>query len=108
MRSSRNLKPGIPLALAFPLAFALFGALGLCLMSQARAAEGTSYFKFEGKRSTKLDFDGDYIESMNKRPLDSATALEEADRRRRNIHLYHKRAGFGTETAETIQQVRYN
>lgn len=67
-----------------------------------------SYYGFEGKRSRKLDFDDDYIESMNKRPLDSLTDLSDADRRRRNVHLYRKRSGFGSETAETIQQVRYN
>lgn len=67
-----------------------------------------SYYGFEGKRSKRLNFDDDYIETMNKRPLDSLTDLSDADRRRRNIHLYRKRAGFGAETAETIQQVRYN
>lgn len=67
-----------------------------------------SYYGFEGRRSRKLDFDDDYIETMNKRPLDSLTDLSEGERRRRNVHLYRKRAGFRSETAETIQQVRYN
>ena len=75
---------------------------------EARAGSEKSYYGFEGKRGKKLDFDGDYIESMNKHPLDSLTELSEADKRRKNIHLYRKRSNFGSETAETIQQVRYN
>ncbi len=92
-------------ALALFLASVLVAGSGL---AWAREDAGRSYYGFEGKRSRKLDFEDDYIETMGKRPLDSLTELSEADKRRKHIHLYRKRSGFGGETAETIQQVRYN
>jgi hypothetical protein len=53
-----------------------------------------------------LNFDGDYVETMGKNPLDSLTALSESQRNR-NTHLYRKRSEFAPETAETLKQSRF-
>ncbi len=64
----------------------------------------TSHAK--SKRSKNLDFEGSVVESLNKRPLESAT-LGEDDKNKRK-HLYRKRRDFAPETRETLQQTRYN
>ena len=53
-----------------------------------------------------LNFDGDYVETMGKNPMDSLTALSESQKNR-NSHLYRKRTEFAPETAETLQQSRF-
>jgi hypothetical protein len=53
-----------------------------------------------------LNFDGDYVETMGKNPLDSLTALSESQKNR-NSHLYRKRSEFAPETAETLKQSRF-
>jgi hypothetical protein len=58
------------------------------------------------KRSKNIDMEGSVVESLNKRPLESAT-LGEDDKNKRK-HLYRKRKDFIPETRETIQQTRYN
>jgi len=58
-------------------------------------------------RQKVIDFDGEVVEGVNKKPLDSLTQLSEKEKRRRKIHLYHKRRGFRTETQETLREMRY-
>jgi hypothetical protein len=53
-----------------------------------------------------LNFDGDYVETMGKGPLDSLTALSESQKGR-DSHLYKKRTEFAPETAETLKQSRF-
>lgn len=67
---------------------------------------GVSHAK--GKSSRVIDFDGDVVEGMNKRPLDSLSHISDQDKRKRKPHLYRKRAGFRTETAETLKAMRYS
>ena len=52
----------------------------------------TSY-SAEGKRSTKMSFEDDLIEGINRKSLDSANLLSEFDANQRK-HLYRKRSGF--------------
>ena len=59
------------------------------------------------QRQEVLDFDDETIEGLNKRPLDSLSQISEKDRRRHKPHLYRKRTGFRSETAETIRAIRY-
>lgn len=61
-----------------------------------------------GKRQTVIDFEGDLVEGMNKRPLDSLNQISERDKKRRKTHLYRKRASFRTETSETLRSLRFN
>lgn len=58
-------------------------------------------------RQKVIDFDDETIEGLNKRPLDSLSQLSEKDKRRRKPHLYRKRTGFRSETAETFRAMRY-
>jgi hypothetical protein len=58
-------------------------------------------------RQKVIDFDDELVEGMNKRPLDSVSQLSEREKRRRKPHLYRKRAGFRTETAEKLVELRY-
>jgi predicted HicB family RNase H-like nuclease len=58
-------------------------------------------------RQKVIDFDDETIEGLNKRPLDSLSQISEKDRRKHKPHLYRKRAGFRTETAETLRALRY-
>lgn len=54
-----------------------------------------------------IDFDDEIVEGMNKRPLDSLSQLSEKEKSRRKSHLYRKRGGFRTETALSLQQLRF-
>jgi hypothetical protein len=82
-------------SLAAWLAFVLL----LCLVSlPGQAGE---------KRQKVIDFEDEVVEGMSKRPLDSLSQLSEAEKRRRAMHLYRKRAGFRTETSETLRLLRY-
>lgn len=58
-------------------------------------------------RQKVIDFEGDVVEGVNKRPLDSLSELSEVQKRRKRMHLYRKRKGFRTETQETLREMRY-
>jgi hypothetical protein len=60
----------------------------------------------ENKRGKVIDFEDELVEGVNKRPLDSLSQISERNRRGRKMHLYRKRAGFRTETQETISEMR--
>lgn len=60
-----------------------------------------------GKRQKVIDFEDEVVEGLNKRPLDSLSQISEKDKRRRKMHLYRKRVGFRTETAESTKAARY-
>ncbi len=62
----------------------------------------------KSKSSKVIDFDGDLVEGMNKRPLDSLSHISDHDKKKRKPHLYLKRGGFRTETAETLKVMRYS
>lgn len=67
-------------------------------------------FECEAKESTRqrvIDFEDEVVEGLNKRPLDSLNQISERNRRKQKPHLYRKRAGFRTETAETLRELRY-
>lgn len=85
----------ITLTLILSLSFALAAWL-----SQPAAADS--------KRQKVIDFEDAVVEGMNKRPLDSFNQISEAERRRRKSHLYRKRVGFRSETAETLRALRYS
>ncbi len=55
-----------------------------------------------------IDFDDEVVEGLGQRPLDSVTEIRESARNHPRAHLYHKRVGFRTETAQTLHDLRYN
>jgi hypothetical protein len=59
------------------------------------------------KRAKVIDFEDEVVEGVNKRPLDSLNQISEADRRKRKTHLYRKRGGFRSETAETLRALKF-
>ena len=61
----------------------------------------------EVKHHKVIDFDDEVVEGVNKRPLDSLSHISDAQKRARRPHLYRKRAGFRSETAQTLQTLRY-
>ncbi len=68
---------------------------------------GMTHSPFAGDRSQVIDFEDEVIEGLNKKPLDSLSQISERDRKRRQFHLYRKRAGFSSETQELLREVRY-
>ncbi len=76
----------------------LFALLSIFILGQSPQA---------GDRSQVIDFEDEVIEGLNKKPLDSLSQISERDRKRRQFHLYRKRAGFTTETQELLREVRY-
>src|SRR5438128_1360943 len=58
------------------------------------------------KRQKVIDFEDEVVEGVNKRPLDSLNQVSDADRKKHKPHLYRKRGGFRSETAETLRALR--
>lgn len=71
------------------------------LSDPARGAKDPRYRKV-------IDFEDELVEGVNKRPLDSLSQISEADRKKKKPHLYRKRAGFRSETQQTISELRYS
>ena len=84
-----------------------FGTLNYLLALLLVLTLGTSVALAIDKRGKVIDFDDEVVEGVNKQPLDSLSQVSEADKRRRKPHLYRKRGGFRTETAETLRVLRY-
>lgn len=59
------------------------------------------------KRQKVIDFEDSLVEGVNKRPLDSLSQVSEKNKGKKRPHLYRKRAGFGTETRQTLNDLRY-
>jgi len=57
-------------------------------------------------RSKVIDFEGELVEGMNKKPLDALNQISEAERRRRRPHLYRLRKGYRTESHESLSELR--
>jgi len=71
-----------------------------CLSVTAHAIDDT-------KRAKVIDFEDEVVEGVNKRPLDSLNQISDADRKKHKPHLYRKRGGFRSETAETLRALRF-
>ena len=93
-------------------------ALGLTffLGTLSQAADGSSDKKTSAEvvqgnigsaRSKKIDFEGDFIEGMDKSPLDSLNQISEGNNRRNKQHLYRKRPNFKSEILNELQELRY-
>lgn len=62
-----------------------------------------SFAHAKDKRSKVIDFEDEVVEGMNRKPLDSLSQISERDKKRKKPHLYRKRVGFRTETADTLK-----
>jgi hypothetical protein len=83
-----------------------------CIILTAIVAAGLTLLPNRGlageKRTKVIDFEDEVVEGMNKRPLDSLEQISSRDKKRDRPHLYRKRAGFRTETHETVVEMRYS
>lgn len=87
------------------LILTLFVLLDLALPPIAHASQKS--ISKNSNRSRVIDFEDEVVEGMNRRPLDSLSQISEQERRRRKLHLYRKRAGFKSETSETLRAIPY-
>lgn len=58
-------------------------------------------------RSKSIDFDGELVEGMNKKPLDSLSQISEDQRKRKKSHLYQIPKHFRTDTGELLRELRH-
>lgn len=77
-----------------------------CLVALLTPTEVIAANNSKSNRQTVMDFEGDLVEGVNKRPWDSLSQISDKNARRR-AHLYQKRKGFRTENRETLQELRY-
>lgn len=92
----------LPLIFKLIKLLSLVGILGFAVSLQdVWAADRTP-----SSRQKVIDFDDETIEGLNKRPLDSLSQLSEKNKRKHKPHLYRKRTGFRSETAETLRAIR--
>ena len=57
------------------------------------------------KPATVIDFEGDVVEGLNKRPLDSVSQLSERNKGDQDFHVYRKRKGFDSETRVLLRDL---
>jgi hypothetical protein len=87
----------------------LFSTLSLASLLLALALTSCETWAGNTKKESHqkvIDFEGDLVEGVNKRPWDSLSQISDKNARRRS-HLYQKRKGFRTENRETLQELRY-
>jgi len=58
-----------------------------------------------GERKTKLDFEDQLVEGVNKRPLDSLSSVNDGSGAGRNRHLYRRKTRFESENRRTLQDL---
>jgi len=56
--------------------------------------------------SKVIDFEGDVVEGLHKRPLDSVSQISEDKKRLKGLHLYRKRKGFESETRSLLGELQ--
>src|ERR1700678_1583781 len=61
----------------------------------------------DNKRSKVIDFEDEVVEGVNRKPLDSLNQISERNGHKKKPHLYRKRGGFKSETAESLRVMRY-
>ncbi len=57
-------------------------------------------------RQRTLNFEGEWIEAVNKQPLDSLTQTGQNDKRN-SPHLYKKKSDFAGEISNGLNQLRF-
>lgn len=58
-----------------------------------------------GERKTKLDFEDQLVEGVNKRPLDSLNSVNDGNGSGKNRHLYRRKIRFDAENRRTLQDI---
>jgi hypothetical protein len=60
----------------------------------------------KAKGQKVIDFEDEVVEGLNKRPFDSLSQISERNKKRHKPHLYRKRVGFRTETADSLHTAK--
>jgi predicted HicB family RNase H-like nuclease len=61
----------------------------------------------KAKGQKVIDFEDEVVEGLNKRPFDSLSQISERNKKRHKPHLYRKRVGFRTETADSLHTMKF-
>lgn len=61
----------------------------------------------KAKGQKVIDFEDEVVEGLNKRPFDSLSQISERNKKRHKPHLYRKRVGFRTETADSLHTAKF-
>ncbi len=75
------------------------------ILSLMTTHTGVAAEKAKGQKV--IDFEDEVVEGLNKRPYDSLSQISERNKKRRKPHLYRKRVGFRTETAENLHTMKF-
>ncbi len=62
----------------------------------------------QGKRQKVIDFEGELVEGVNRKSLDSLSQISESKKRFLKSHLYRKRQSFRSEITETLREMRHS
>jgi hypothetical protein len=80
-------------------------ALVVLTLSLMTIQSGIAGEKAKGQKV--IDFEDEVVEGLNKRPFDSLSQISERNKKRRKPHLYRKRVGFRTETADSLHTAKF-
>lgn len=58
------------------------------------------------KRKKVIDFEGELVEGVNRKSLDSLSQISESKRKKSKPHLYKKRKSFRNEISENLKEMR--
>jgi hypothetical protein len=81
--------------------------LGLFLTPLSESL-GDSGKSSPGKRQKVIDFEGELVEGVNRKSLDSLSQFSESKKRASKPHLYRKRQSFRSEITETLREMRHS
>ncbi|MFL5814307.1 MAG: hypothetical protein ACJ763_12070 [Bdellovibrionia bacterium] len=80
-------------------------ALVVLTLSLLTVHAGIAGEKAKGQKV--IDFEDEVVEGLNKRPFDSLSQISERNKKRRKPHLYRKRVGFRSETADSLHTAKF-
>ena len=69
--------------------------------SRAQSGDLTSQ-----KRKKVIDFEGELVEGVNRKSLDSLSQIAVSKEKKSKPHLYHRRQSFRPEISETLKDMR--
>lgn len=85
--------------------FSKFTLVGACLLI---GLSGLAPTQAGEKPGQVIDFEGDVVEGMNRRPLDSLSQISDGRDGSDKVHLYRKRSGFRSEIQETLKEIQFH
>jgi hypothetical protein len=87
---------------------AIFFFYLMLLMTPFSDLLGDSGKPTQGRRQKVIDFEGELVEGVNRKSLDSLSQISESKKRISKTHLYRKRQSFRSEMNETLREMRHS